>query len=804
MKVLLLLVFFYTPFLILIAGAAEIYRRNTGSALYRYSAAMLLTNAVFFLGDILVQTLPIEYAPDMHLYVKTGSGLLNMTAGIYFIQKMTRSSVRPVWFHIGALLQIAGIGALAFGRPWFYVEVHQGAVWRTVERSEALVLLLLVSVAYSFVLFFFHLGSASRRLKITPWLSQERARVFLFINTTIALMLWVALWQLYGARAFWQNDYLQIDLITSYGNLFFCGAIRYAMVHYDFLSAPEKRYKLLFRETEDGIVIFDEAWRFVDANPAFLRMIGIEDKNDGSWQGASYTEFVHLEGSLPQGGQIQRARTGSVPLHMDLRFVNRQNRSYDIDAQVHFFETEGQIGSFVIVKDITSRKEYEQKLTLLAYHDPLTRLANRRQFYEKLTQMLGRPGYHAVLLIDLDQFKWINDTLGHFAGDELLLKAAERLQKAVPKYGCVARLGGDEFGVLLPDIQTEYEADALSLDLINKLRHPYDLMDQSLQVTASIGISIAPRDGTDAETLIRNADTAMYRSKREGRDQYRKYRPEQRETAQKALVLVNGLRSALEEQEFTLHYQPQVDVRTGRIVGAEALLRWFSPHLGAVSPADFIPVAEETGAIVPIGEWVLRAAVKQGKRWMEAGHADLKLSVNLSARQFRDPDLVGRLKEILSAYDFPAGNLCLEITESAAIEQLDQALAVIHEMKRLGVSLAIDDFGTGYSSLAMLNRLPFRTVKLDKSLIRDIGKDRKDAAVVRMIMNLSRRLEMEVLAEGVETEEQLRLLKRFRCHQVQGYLFGAPMPAEALNEWLAARQAFAAADQTSAKGDHTA
>ncbi|MFC5471724.1 putative bifunctional diguanylate cyclase/phosphodiesterase [Cohnella suwonensis] len=787
MKDLQLFLFLFVPFMILMLGSAEIYKRNPGSAMNRLAAALLLTNAVFYLGDILLQTVSMNAAAGVYLYVKIGAGFINMSVGIYFLQELCRSPVRPVWYQAGALLPLIGLVCIGYGGSWFGTEVQQETIWRTVKRSDGLNLLIVASTLYSFATYYIHLWLAFRRLKSKPWLVQERANVTLFMKTCLAMVLWLVLCPLLFTM-FPLSSYLQLHVMMSYANMFFCWAIWYAMVHYDFLSAPEKRYKLLFRESGHGIVIFDENWRFVDANPAYLRMIGIEDDADMSWKGASYTDYIRLEGFLFSSEEIKRRWLEKTPYYTELRLTNRSEQSFDINVQIHFFEMEGQIGAHVTVYDITAQKKNERQLLFQANHDPLTRLANRRRFYEKLDEVLRRQersdGMLAVFLIDLDQFKWINDTLGHYAGDELLLSVSDRLRETVPEYGCVARLGGDEFGVLLPGMQTEYEADAMALELINKLRPAYAVMDQPLQVTASIGISIGPRDGIDAETLVRNADMAMYRSKSNGRDRYMKYVPALSDTAEKTLVLVNGLRTALEHNEFELHYQPQIDLQADRIIGVEALLRWHSPKLGHVSPADFIPMAEETGAIVPIGEWVLRSAVAQGKQWLESGRTGLVMSVNLSARQFREPRLADRLTELLQEYDFPAGNLCLEITESTAIDYLEQTLAVCQEIVRLGVRLSIDDFGTGYSSLGMLSRFPFHTVKIDRSLIRDIDTDRKDAAVFRTIMSLSRRLGMEVLAEGVETEAQLDLLKRFRCHQAQGYLYGRPMPAEGIDALL--------------------
>jgi diguanylate cyclase (GGDEF)-like protein len=427
-------------------------------------------------------------------------------------------------------------------------------------------------------------------------------------------------------------------------------------------------------------------------------------------------------------------------------------------------------------------------LTYQAFHDPLTGLGNRRKFYAQLTEELQRletsNGSLGVLLIDLDQFKWINDTLGHFAGDELLRMAADRLLDTVPENNYVARLGGDEFAVFLPDIRSEREAEELAMKVIHQLRKPCLILNRQYLFTASVGISIAPRDGADAEELLRNADIAMYSAKKEGRDRYQMFLPAQKAGSERALALVNGLWTAMEREELTLHYQPQIDLETGRIIGAEALLRWNSAELGPVAPDVFIPVAEENGLIVTIGEWVLRSSIEQGKQWMETDFPDIVISVNVSPKQLKERQFAGKLAQMLLEQDFPAGNLCLEITESSAIEDMDKSFQVCREIVALGVNLALDDFGIGYSSLGMLNRFPFRTVKIDKSLIRDIESNPHDAEVVQMIVKLSGLSGIQVLVEGVETERQFELLRRFGCRFAQGYWIGHPMNNSDFFAWM--------------------
>lgn len=781
----------FVPFLLLLYMAVEIYLRNPKRTLHRLTGLIILTYSFMFFGDYLMQVLQVDLAPLALRYIKYAAVFTNLTAGLYFVQFICKFQIRPIVLHTSSLLPLVGIYYLLSGSSWFNISVHGGPIWRWEEKSNELELILFATTVYTIVTTIAFLMLADRRLKSKPWMIQERNRIRVILKAAVWMLAWISIFQLLLKPLPWTNPYLQFDLITSYGVFIFCFSIRYAMVNYDFLSTAGKRYEILFQDSKDGIVIFDETWRHMDANPAYLQMIGIKDQTDKSWRNANYTDFISLEGNLMTEEQIFQAKLDRKSFQVETRLTNRMGQSFDIEAHIHLFEMERQFCWFVIVKDITEQKISQKKLAYLAYHDPLTRLNNRRRFYEDLVHELLRMDQTdcmlAVVLIDLDQFKWINDTLGHYAGDELLILVTERLKSVVPANGCVARMGGDEFVVMMPGLHSDYEVEELAREIINELRKPFTINSRQLRVTASVGISVAPRDGTDAEAIVMSADTAMYAAKKAGRDQFMKYLPTQMQAAEQALVLVNGLRTAMENDEFALHYQPQIELLTGRMIGVEALLRWNSAELGLISPAEFIPIAEETGAIVPIGDWVLHTAIMQGKKWIDLGHSDMVVSVNLSALQLIDPQLSIRLANILQEHDYPASNLCLEITESTAIGNLEETLLVCGEIDELGVSLSIDDFGTGYSSLGMLSRFPFRTVKIDKSLISDIERNRKDAAIIQTIVQLSSHLEMDVVAEGVETEAQLTILKDFGCHQIQGYLCGRPMPSEDIDKILEQR-----------------
>ncbi len=450
----------------------------------------------------------------------------------------------------------------------------------------------------------------------------------------------------------------------------------------------------------------------------------------------------------------------------------------------------GQITHFVSTgKDITERMQTQERLHYLAHHDVLTELPNRSLFMDRLTHAIDSKrrdgGKLAVLFMDLDRFKNVNDTLGHEAGDLLLQSAAERLLGCVRAADTVARLGGDEFTLLIEVAEDQQRVQAVAQKVLAALADPIVVYGHELFVTASIGISTYPDDGQDASELLKHADTAMYKAKENGRDGYHFYAEGMSSRAATRLALEANLRRALDREEFVLFYQPQLDIRTGRVVAAEALIRWERPDQGMVPPDDFIPLLEDTGLIVPVGEWVLKTACAQARQWQRAAGVDLRIAVNLSARQFADVKLAGRIEQILQETGCAPALLDLEITESIIMQQADAAVAVMQRLRGLGVRVAIDDFGTGYSSLSYLKQFPIHTLKVDRSFIRDITSDPDDAAIVQSVVAMAHALKLDVVAEGVETDLQEAFLRDCDCDTVQGYLYAEPMSAEAFGGYYA-------------------
>jgi len=431
----------------------------------------------------------------------------------------------------------------------------------------------------------------------------------------------------------------------------------------------------------------------------------------------------------------------------------------------------------------------------LAYHDALTGLPNRPLFMDRLIMSVAQATRSnqklAVFFLDLDRFKDINDSLGHSMGDGLLKSVAERIRRCVREGDTVARFGGDEFTLLIPKIDHIEDAAKIAQKILETLKIPFSIADHELFVTTSVGISIYPIDGSDPETLVRNADTAMYRAKDQGRDNYQLYAPAMNARALERLALENMLRKAISHRELVLYYQPIADMKTKAIVGVEALLRWNHPELGLLAPGHFISVAEMSGLIIPIGDWVLRTACKQTKLWQKRIDPELTVAVNLSARQFQQPNLTEIISEALEETGLDAKSLELEITESNAMQNAENTIYTLRELKSLGVRIAMDDFGTGYSSLNYLKKFPIDTLKLDQSFVREITTDSSDAAIATAVIAMAHSLNLKVIGEGVETEEQFAFLQRQKCDYIQGYLFSRPLAVENLETYLIERKAAA-------------
>ena len=444
-----------------------------------------------------------------------------------------------------------------------------------------------------------------------------------------------------------------------------------------------------------------------------------------------------------------------------------------------------------LLEEINVRTTMEKEINKLAYYDPLTGLSNRRLFQDRLTQAVlnaSRTGKtFGVVFLDIDAFKTINDSLGHTAGDELLIGLAERLKHTVRKSDTLARVGGDEFLFLLQNITDENGIKTILENIMLSVSKPFKLQDKEFFITASLGCAVFPVDGDTPETLIKNADIAMYHAKENGKNRYAFASSLLHSKIVENLRITNSLYRALERNELELHYQPKVNIDTNRIVGAEALLRWHNSELGNIKPFDFIPIAEKTGLILPIGEWVIHTACEHTKRWQSMGLGMFPVSVNISAAQFHNNPLVEQVQSALVQNDLHPSYLDLEITESTMIQDLDYILDILMSLKELGVRISIDDFGTKYSSLAQLKNLPVDKIKIDRSFINGTDYSNKDQAITKAIIMLARNMGVSVIAEGAESQSQIDFLKESMCHEVQGYFYYKPMPAGDFEELMKAQ-----------------
>lgn len=784
------IVFLFLPFLFLFVLGLEIYLKNPQNKMNRLSMLLMMSLSLFFLGEFWVNIIPLEAAFHITIYVKYLSIFVTMTLGLYLFYSLSKISIYPVLQHFLCLIPLLGILTIARNAPESLVSITQSANWRHEQLNSDLLTVILLITGYNFLLMLLFIWIGTRQRQWKNWQRKELLRIHWIKRGLLFSLIWAVLWSVISlfAQSFPPGNFLRelpYDTIPAYCIILWACFIRYAMIRFDFLASPGRRYEVLFALSKHGITLINEKGFAVEMNSAFRDTFGIPPVELP--EGINVMRFIPLEQQTRLLQIFNASFAAQTPMHAEMEMVTFTNEIMIVEFDSDYLEINGQIFCYLVTREITDKKNTELKLQKLAYQDNLTGLGNRVHFMESLQGILMEAEANgrqvAVYLLDLDQFKWINDTLGHSSGDLLLQHVARQLRDSMPESAVIARLGGDEFAVTMPVTDSD-EAFSHARVLLYALQQPNTIFGKSYNMSASIGISMAPADGKTFGVLLSSSDIAMYAAKQAGRNQYRMYTPELKAMAQQNLSLVNGLGSALANNEFMLHYQPQIDIGTGRIRGVEALLRWNSPELGMVSPAQFIPIAEETGMITAIGDWVLNDAFKQAKQWVNQGHTDLKVSINLSAHQLKEPLFAQNIERLLKQYELPSGNICLEITESTAIFDLDKSLEICRELVKLGVALAIDDFGTGYSSLNMLNRFPFGYIKIDRSLVQNITGSQKDAAVIQTMIELSERLSMQVIAEGVEAQEQLSLLKELGCHLVQGYLCGRPMPVEPLTDLL--------------------
>lgn len=571
---------------------------------------------------------------------------------------------------------------------------------------------------------------------------------------------------LLGLILIWQRSYVQ--------------ALRLAQNMSNAYGESASRMRALLDSIPDLAWIKDAQFRFHAVNEAYARIVG-----KPATQMLGQTVFQIWPESLARQFQAhdeEVLRTGE-PHHVEMEIPDQDGKPHILDyLRVPVRDEDGQVvGTAGVARDITGRKQAEARIRYLAEHDALTDLPNRTllntRLAEAIAHSVGEQAQMALLFLDLDHFKNINDSLGHELGDKLLQQVAERLGQMLDERDTISRPGGDEFAILLAHCGDAAMIGRIAQRLLDGVAQPFLVDGHELVLSASIGISVYPYDGADLGTLMKNADAALFTAKAAGRNNYQFFTAEMNARVFERLSLENSLRKALGRKELVLHYQPQVEVKSGRLVGFEALLRWRHPDMGLISPARFIPIAEETNLILPIGEWVLAEACFQLMAWQAQGLPATSVAVNLSAVQFRQRNLVDIVARVLAESGLPPERLELEITESLLMEDTERAIQVLHDLKALGVRLSLDDFGTGYSSLSYLKRFPLDKIKIDQSFVRDLTRDPGDAAIIQAIIAIASKLGMGVIAEGVETREQLDYLNRHDCPEVQGFLFSPAVAA---------------------------
>jgi diguanylate cyclase (GGDEF)-like protein/PAS domain S-box-containing protein len=568
------------------------------------------------------------------------------------------------------------------------------------------------------------------------------------------------------------------------------------------LHESERLHRYMVNTSPDIIYILDQDGHFSFINDRIETLLGYDSKE---LIGKHYSILVHQKDLEIARYVFNERRVGDrASRNVELRLKCKDDstpRFFDAStlpielSSMGIYQNEGgtskktYLGTYGVARDITERKMAEDTINFQAYHDLLTNLPNRALLRDRLSLAISQAKREeemlAVMFLDLDRFKNINDSLGHVVGDELLQQVSTRLKSCVREGDTLARFGGDEFTLLLPKITKGKEDVSSIAEKINAvLKAPFVIDNNELYVSASIGIAIYPRDGTNMDLLIKHADIAMYHVKDTGKNNYKFYSDDMTTPYFQNLSLDTGIHKALDNDEFHLMYQPQINLKTGEIVGVEALLRWDHPEHGMITPAEFIPFAEETGMIVEIGHWVLRNACAELRRWRDAGLPEIRMSINMSARQLAEKAIVKHVSNILKDYGIPGHCLEIEITENTIMSDMDSVIQKLKALSKKGVFIAIDDFGTGYSSLSYLHKLPIHTLKIDRAFIKEVNMKHSGNSIINTIVAMARGLNLNVIAEGVESQQQLEYLQEIECCEAQGFLFGKPLPADVITQLL--------------------
>ncbi|UJF34137.1 putative bifunctional diguanylate cyclase/phosphodiesterase [Paenibacillus hexagrammi] len=770
------------PIFLLFYMTLEVYRRDPGNELNRVAALFFFTTLLFFISNFLFSMVPISYAVHLVLKVYYLSSYVLMCLALHFCKGISGRYLTMSKSLYTALCYAPMVPAVLLFIPvdWISVTFTESGLWRYQHPSLVLNIMTLGSGFYTIVVCTVFVASGFRHVKKFD-LNVKRKQM----RTLLLGVLYASAWAIpftLNKRPSFLPDSVNVPEFGSYAILIFTYFLRKAMVKYDLLPSIERKYKALYELSPLSMITIDADGFIKDINPQGANLLQMAPNELLSQQ---IEEFM-FPYSLEQARSYDHPLEKGAVIRGDFMILTRSGVKKYVKAESQFIESQDEVLQYVVLLDVTSAKEAEEQVMYISYHDKLTGLVNREYFHRQLVRHLTgcKRTPFAVMLLDLDEFKQINDTQGHVVGDFILKKVAEQLLALTPRDVTVARLGGDEFALIVPGLVDREQIAELARQILMGFKIPFSYEEQSFYMTSSMGICCFPEHGESPDELLQFADIAMYQAKKLGRNQFALYEASLHHEEQDRHLMNLGVRKGLEEGEFVLHYQPQIDVRSGTVIGVEALIRWNRPDVGFVPPNEFIPLAEESGIIVEIGYWVLDTACQQLQHWLQSGMAPISMSINLSAKQFLDVHFSGRLAETLERTGIEPHLLCLEITENTAMYDSEHVMNICQEIMNLGVKLSIDDFGTGYSSLALLKRLSVHSIKIDRSFVKDMLGSENDKAIIHAIIAMSHSLGKRVVAEGVEEQEQWEMLQGLGCDEIQGYYISRPLPAKDLIHFL--------------------
>jgi diguanylate cyclase (GGDEF)-like protein/PAS domain S-box-containing protein len=763
---------FLVPAFVLTYFSIEVYLRNKTSFMNRVTSVVMLFSMIEYISQYFIQIYPIEFAPIFSRYGVYPFAFALMSSGILFFSGliMNVNKIKLRLLRLLSLVPAACIPLFLFSFDWIQIDFVQYPHFKSEIRSPALEAILISACLYTFAVSFFLIRLALRKKGTNEEWIKNKKRVGVLLKGFWVLLVFIFV-------SVWISPIIlpgSINL-SSLGMLIWMLSLRVVMIRYDFLPSFERRFQILFELSPMGIILLNSQGRIVESNTSASRMLGFKASQLRRLQFANFLsqdqqDVLDSLLSLKEGQTCQ----------LELQLTARAGQEITVKLDCESVEMEYTSVLFMIIRDITEEKRYEERIAYLAYQDELTGLHNRSYFNQSVNRILEDSlpdqNQHALIIIDLDRFKLINDTLGHYAGDELIKHVSGLIRANTRSQDVVARLGGDEFVIFIQDYEDLEDVVQTNERILQSFEPPFTIEDREFEVSGSIGISLYPSDGIDKDTLLKHADIAMYKSKSTGRKHYSFFNASMRSNN---MEMESNLRSAVKNNEFILHYQPQFRLDDMKLIGFEALIRWNSPSEGLIPPGRFIPLAEESGLIVPLGYWALEHACLESIRWAKEGHSrNLIISVNISGKQFLLPDFALKVAEIVRRTGVDPSTLCLEITESTAINETSFSLYQCRQIQELGIRIAMDDFGTGFSSLGLLQKFPFHDIKIDRSFTIHIDTNPEQEAIVRAIVSMSHSMGLYVIAEGVETDAQMRKLAELGCNAVQGYLTGKPMPAE--------------------------